>query len=101
MRKLYKKWMYAWETRLTTMDTNRIVRPLEWGVEWTRTWPHSAVNGHYPPDPEHLDTAAAFKYFEELNARIIRHSEEFYGYKTPTDFHVEERLPQLFSTNER
>jgi hypothetical protein len=26
--------MYAWETALTTRDTNRIVRPLEWGEDW-------------------------------------------------------------------
>src|ERR1700754_4958560 len=32
--KFYAKWMYAWETSLTTRDTNRIVRPLEWGEDW-------------------------------------------------------------------
>jgi hypothetical protein len=26
--------MYEWETRLTTRDENRVVRPLEWGFEW-------------------------------------------------------------------
>ncbi|MDP9050142.1 MAG: hypothetical protein M3O31_05365, partial [Acidobacteriota bacterium] len=30
----YGKWMTRWETALTTRDTNRIVRPLEWGFEW-------------------------------------------------------------------
>ena len=25
--------MYAWETRSTTADTNRIERPLEWGFD--------------------------------------------------------------------
>ncbi len=30
----YARWMYAWETRLTTRDENRVVRPLEWGFEW-------------------------------------------------------------------
>ena len=34
LSKLYAKWMYAWETALTTRDTNRIVRPLEWGFDW-------------------------------------------------------------------
>jgi len=27
----YSRWMYEWETRLTTRDENRIVRPLDWG----------------------------------------------------------------------
>jgi hypothetical protein len=26
--------MTRWETDLTTRDTNRIVRPLEWGFDW-------------------------------------------------------------------
>jgi hypothetical protein len=43
---LYEKWMRAWETRLTTRDTNRVVRPLEWGMEWARGWP--LVNGDCP-----------------------------------------------------
>jgi hypothetical protein len=30
----YARWMYKWETRLTTRDENRVVRPLEWGFEW-------------------------------------------------------------------
>ena len=30
----YARWMYAWETRLTMRDENRVVRPLEWGFEW-------------------------------------------------------------------
>ncbi len=28
--------MTRWETELTTRDTNRVVRPLEWGFEWLR-----------------------------------------------------------------
>jgi hypothetical protein len=31
--RLYAKWMYAWETALTTRDMNRVERPLEWGFE--------------------------------------------------------------------
>jgi hypothetical protein len=30
----YGRWMTRWETALTTRDTNRVVRPLEWGFEW-------------------------------------------------------------------
>ena len=28
--------MTRWETELTTRDTNRVVRPLEWGFDWLR-----------------------------------------------------------------
>ena len=34
----YAQWMYDWEHRLTSVDNNRVVRPLEWGVEWARDW---------------------------------------------------------------
>ena len=34
LKKKYAEWMYEWETRLTTRDENRVVRPLEWGFEW-------------------------------------------------------------------
>ena len=34
LSKLYARWMFAWETALTTRDTNRIVRPVEWGFDW-------------------------------------------------------------------
>jgi hypothetical protein len=98
MRKLYEKLMYQWETRLTTLDNNRVIRPLEWGIEWTQTWPQ--VNGNYSGTRQ-LDTAAALKYFEELNQAIVRDSDQFFGYQTPRDFELEERLPELFPTNER
>jgi len=48
----YAQWMYDWETRLTSVDNNRVVRPLEWGVEWARDWPcrNGYALGHIPED---------------------------------------------------
>jgi dienelactone hydrolase len=37
----------------------------------------------------------------ELNQEIVRRSEEFFAYATPTDFRLEERHPELFPTNVR
>ena len=34
LKKLYSKWMFRWETKLTTRDTNRVERPFEWGLDW-------------------------------------------------------------------
>jgi len=36
-----------------------------------------------------------------LNEEIVRRSEEFFSYRTPTDFRLERRHPQLFPTNVR
>ena len=89
--------MFAWETHLTTRDTNRIVRPLEWGIDWTRSWPQ--VNGNFPASE--LTNAQAENYYSELNRQIVQDSDRFFSYQTPTDFHLEERMPELFPTNNR
>ena len=35
----YKDLICNWETRLAERDKNRVVRPLDWGLEWSRDWP--------------------------------------------------------------
>ncbi len=91
--KLYAKWMYAWETALTTRDTNRIVRPLEWGFDWIKDFSPIALEA----DPHLSD----YDRMIAVNADIVARADEFYGYTTPTDFRLETRHPQLFPTNVR
>src|ERR1700694_517775 len=90
----YTQWMYDWETRLTSVDNNRIVRPLEWGVEWARDWPcrNGWRPGQIPDDPE--------KFFVEWNRRIVADSDTFYAYERPDDYRLEHREVQVFSTRE-
>jgi hypothetical protein len=91
--KLYAKWMYAWETALTTRDTNRIVRPLEWGFDWLEDFSPMAVAA-----AQHLSD---YDRMTAVNADIVARADEFFGYTTPTDFRLEARYPQLFPTNVR
>jgi dienelactone hydrolase len=91
MTSLYQKWMHSWETRLTTRDNNRVVRPLEWGMDWARRWP--LVNGNFPASEQYFE-----KYLHELNDRIVANSDEFFAYKTPGDFRLETRKIELFPT---
>src|SRR5450631_148575 len=51
----YGKWMTRWETDLTTRDTNRIVRPLEWGFDWLADF-GDAARAHGAVD--HVTSAA-------------------------------------------
>jgi dienelactone hydrolase len=90
----YAKWMYEWEDRLTSVDNNRVVRPLDWGVEYARDWPcrNGVPPGQLPSDPE--------KFFADYNQRIIAGSDEFYSYRTPSDFRLEQREVKVFSTRE-
>ncbi|MCU1323224.1 MAG: hypothetical protein JWM43_2873 [Acidobacteriaceae bacterium] len=92
LSKLYAKWMYAWETALTTRDTNRIVRPLEWGFDWLSDL-HLDANQFAGLDGLERMTA--------INQAIVARSDDFFGYETPTDFRLEKRHPQLFPTNVR
>jgi Alpha/beta hydrolase domain containing 18 len=96
---LYARWMYKWETELTTRDTNRIVRPVEWGFEWLQEFAQSHGFSFAP----HLanDNAAGERAMLELNDFILRHRSEFFAYQTPRDFVLEVRHPQLFPTNVR
>src|SRR5260370_24418085 len=88
--------MYDWETRLTSVDNHRVVRPLEWGVEWARDWPwrNGFAPGYVPGN------ADSEKFLREYNRRIVASSDEFYSYITPSDFRLQRREVQVFSTRE-
>src|SRR5580692_9653322 len=94
---LYRRWMYAWETALTTRDENRIVRPMEWGFDWLDDV-IDASNLRAAVDRAERDPAAEPAMLA-LNEAIVRNSEAFYSYVRPTDFRLEERAPQLHPTN--
>jgi len=92
----YQQWMYDWETRLTSVDNNRVVRPMEWGVEWARDWP--CRDGFAPGVvPANLDPE---KFLCDYNRRVVASSDEFFSYITPQDFRLERREVQVFSTRE-
>jgi hypothetical protein len=78
----YKEWIYGWETRLMERDKNRVLRPLEWGGEWTAGWPlaiSSEPASHWEPE----------EFLGKLNEAILARSDAFYAYQTPSDFHLE------------
>jgi dienelactone hydrolase len=88
----YQRWMYDWETRLTSVDNNRVVRPMDWGVEWARDWPcrNGFAAGYVPDNAE--------RFFAQYNHRILAASDEFFSYRRPTDFRVERDQVKVFST---
>ena len=50
---------HDWEHRLASVAKDRVVRPFNWGLEWTERWPSTARlprNGHAPQE-----------YLRELN----------------------------------
>ncbi len=91
LSRLYANWMFSWETALTTRDTNRIVRPLDWGFDW--------LGDHLPSAP--AAPTSDLNRMIALNADLVEHADRFFAYQTPTDFRLERRHPQLFPTNVR
>jgi dienelactone hydrolase len=88
----YAQWMHDWETRLTSVDNNRVVRPLDWGIEWAKDWP--CRNGQTPT------SVGCEEFLREYSQRIMESSDEFFSYIAPTDFRLERREIQVFSTRE-
>lgn len=96
LSKLYAKWMFAWETALTTRDENRIERPLEWGFD------HLAdFGGTELAAAVERGELSGFDAMVALNERIVADPHAFFDYRTPTDFRIELRHPELFPTNVR
>jgi hypothetical protein len=94
--KLYAKWMYAWELALTTRDTNRVERPLEWGFD------HLAdFGGDQAAAQVERGEGSALEAMIALNERIVADPHAFFDYATPTDFRLEMHHPELYPTNVR
>jgi hypothetical protein len=91
LRQLYANWMWRWETDLTNRDKNRIVRPLEWGFDWLP-----------PLQADDLPSGISDQQrMIALSAQLAANSSSFFAYKTPANFRLESRHPQLFPTNVR
>ncbi len=72
----YRDWIYRWEDNLCFRSNDRVVRPFDLGLEWTRDW----LPGVGPAkDAEALMT---------LNELIVKRSEEFFAYRSPNDFQL-------------
>ncbi|HEY7338548.1 MAG TPA: alpha/beta hydrolase family protein [Bryobacteraceae bacterium] len=74
----YARWILNWEDRLCARAINRVVRPFDWGLEWTQAWPCAKRyprNGHDP-----------HAYLKLLNEAALQSSDEFFGYNPPGDF---------------
>ncbi len=75
MLRWYEQWIHRWETKLATRDTNRKVRPFEWGFEWLED---VSSNG----DP-HRAMAA---YLEHT----LADSDRFFSYSPRPEFRLDD-----------
>ena len=76
MADLYTRWITRWEHHLASRDTNRVVRPFDWGAEWLLD---SSPNGDAP-----LQLA-------DFVSQAVADSDSFYSYDRPRDYHLNDR----------
>jgi hypothetical protein len=84
MTGLYARYMDRWERKLATRDTNRVVRPFEWGTEWLNTV-------GFPDCPADANGNA-----RDCVARFVTEaladSDRFYAYSPVRDYRLDDGL---------
>jgi|SRR5579871_941019 len=76
MTRLYARWMDRWERKLATRDSNRVVRPFEWGTDWL-----GRIG--FPQEPIDARSMAAFI------ERAVRESDSFYAYDPVANYQLD------------
>jgi len=85
MTGFYARWIDGWERELATRDTNRVVRPFEWGMEWL-----DRIGFPARPAGENGDSAASVARFV---GQAVADSGRFYAYAPVDDYHLRETGP--------
>ncbi len=74
--------MDRWERKLATRDTNRVVRPFEWGTDWLH-----AIG--FPSCPPEVNGNAA-ECVGRFADQAVAASDRFFSYATPRDFQLKD-----------
>ena len=81
MMGFYARYMDQWERKLATRDTNRVVRPFEWGTDWLNSL-------EFPSCPSDANGNAA-----ECVSRFVTeardNSDRFFSYEPVRDYRLE------------
>jgi len=72
--------MNRWERKLASRDTNRLVRPFEWGAQWL-------ARLHFPRCPAEINGHAAH-YLSWFAAEAVRDSDRFYSYEPVREYRL-------------
>ena len=82
MKDLYAQWMERWERKLATRDTNRVVRPFDWGTDWLHTVGFPAC-----PAQANGDAATCVSRFV---TEALNDSQRFFDYQPVLDYRLQE-----------
>jgi hypothetical protein len=74
---LIARGFHAWERRLASVDTNRVVRPFDWGLEWLTRLRQDAGGG---TEKESLPL------FLDWSGRVMANTDEFFAAPPTTEY---------------
>lgn len=77
----YRTWIERREEELCFRATDRVARPFEFGLEWSKNWPIAR-------DLPRPNGAGPVAYLSEINQRAVASSGDFFSYRTPEDFRL-------------
>lgn len=81
MTGLYARSIDRWERKLATRDTNRVVRPFEWGTEWL----HRVGFPDCPADANGTSRECVARFAAEA----LEDSDRFYSYSPVGDYRLD------------
>src|SRR4051812_33358057 len=81
MKGPYARFMERWELKLATRDTNRVVRPFDWGTDWL----HSIG---FPNFPQHVNGDAP-EHLSQFIEDGLGNSDRFYQYEAVRDYSLQ------------
>jgi hypothetical protein len=81
MTGIYARWMDNWERKLATRDTNRVVRPFEWGTDWLNRCDFPAC----PADANGNSAECVSRFVTDA----LRDSDRFFAHAPVTDFRLQ------------
>ena len=82
MTGLYARWIHRWEHKLATRDTNRVVRPFDWGTDWL-----NSVGFPSCPADANGDARECVARFV---AEALDDSDRFFRYTPPADYRLKD-----------
>jgi hypothetical protein len=85
MTGIYARWIDRWERKLATRDTNRVVRPFEWGKEWLERLEYPAGKG---PNGNGSEAGSLDRFVKEA----LADSGRFYAYRAVSDYQLKDGL---------
>jgi hypothetical protein len=86
---MFTRFFHAWERRLASVSQDRLVRPFEWGVDWTFDGATDALEHAALPRASHPASAEDL-HVEQWIDRIMRDTSAFFHAPPTSDYDFQE-----------